>query len=59
MNIEQAKAECQRWLDYLQKQKEKTIAVQQIAAGRRNGSILKEEALRRLQVIDNKSSLTV
>ena len=59
MNIEQAKAECQRWLDYLQKQKENTIAVQQIAAGRRNGSILKEEALRRLQVIDNKSSLTV
>lgn len=53
MKLAEAKAECQRWLDYLDRQKEKTIAMQQIAADRRSGKCNETEAYARLRRLDS------
>lgn len=58
MTIDQAKAECQRWFAYLDRQREKSIAVQKIAAERRAGTIDEAEGKRRLRALDN-CSVTV
>lgn len=52
MNLAEAKSECQRWLDYLKRQEEKSIAMQQIAADRRDGKYDVHEARRRMRVLD-------
>lgn len=52
MNLMQAKVECQRWLAYLERQKEKSVTIQQIAADRRNGVCDEQQAKRRLRAID-------
>ena len=57
MNLPQAKAECQRWLDYLKHQEEKSIALQKIADDRRAGSYDVHEARRRMRALD--SNVTV
>lgn len=59
MKIDQAKEECQRWLDYLERQKAKTAAIQQIASDRRSGKCTQDEGKARLRAIDNPSSVTV
>lgn len=52
MNLAEAKIECQRWLDYLERQKERSIRIQQIAADRRTGKCSEDEGRRRLRAID-------
>ncbi|WP_041299785.1 hypothetical protein [Hyphomicrobium sp. MC1] len=52
MTYDQAKAECERWFASLDREREKTIAVQKIASDRRQGLIDEAEARRRLRVID-------
>lgn len=53
MNLAEAKAECQRWLAYLERQKAKSIAMQQIAADHRNGTCSEEEGKRRVRALDS------
>jgi len=52
MNLAEAKAECQRWLDYLKRQEEKSIAMQNLARDRRAGTCSDEEMRRRRDAID-------
>lgn len=59
MDLNQAKAECQRWLDYLERQKEKSVAMQQLASDRRLGKCTADEARRRLSALDSRCSVTV
>lgn len=59
MNHVEAKAECQRWLDYLDRQKAKAGAVQKLASDRRLGRISEEDGKRLLRQLDNHSSVTV
>jgi hypothetical protein len=59
MTLSEAKAECQRWLDYLERQKEKTIAIQKLAAECRKEKLSADEGRRRLRAIDDRCSLTV
>jgi len=59
MNLTDAKAECQRWLDYLDRQKEKSVAIQKIAGAVRRGEIDAAEGKKRLRAIDDRCSLTV
>lgn len=53
MNLTDAKAECQRWLDYLDRQKARSIVIQQIAADRRAGKCSYEDGQKRLRKVDN------
>ena len=48
MDVDEAKAECQRWLDYLKRQEEKSIALQRLAADRRAGRCDEKEMRRRM-----------
>lgn len=59
MNLLEAKAECQRWLDYLDRQKEKSIAIQKIAGAVRRKEIDSAEGKKQLRAIDDRCSLTV
>ena len=52
MTLTEAKTECERWLAYLDQQKAKSIAMQQIAADRRNEKCSKEEGWRRVRALD-------
>src|SRR5690242_8141469 len=52
MNREQAIAECNRWLAYLDRQKEKSDAMQRIAADRRQDKCTADEARRRVRALD-------
>lgn len=53
MKIDEAKAECQRWLDYLDREKERSVAMQGLASERRQGLIDEAEGRRRLRALDN------
>jgi hypothetical protein len=59
MTIDEAKAEGQRWLDYLKRQEEKSIAIQKIAGAVRRGEIDSAEGKRQLRKIDDRCSATV
>jgi hypothetical protein len=59
MKLVEAKAECQRWLDYLDRQKEKSIAIQKISGAVRRGEIDSVEGKKQLRAIDDRCSLTV
>lgn len=59
MTLTEAKIECQKWLDYLDRQKEKSTAIQKVAAQARQKNLTHEEAKRQLRVIDDRCSLTV
>lgn len=58
MSIDEARAECERWFAYLQRQEDKSIELQKIAAARRAGEMDLEEARRRMRALDN-CSVTV
>ena len=58
MKLEEAKAECERWLAYNQRQKDKSIALQKIASQVRSGEITSEEGRRKRRSIDG-CSVTV
>ena len=58
MKLEEAKAECARWFAYLDKQREKAVAMQKIATEVRTKKIDENEARRRVRTLDN-TGLTV
>lgn len=58
MDLVRAKAECVRWFAYLDRQREKSIELQKIAAARRDGSMTEDEARRKIRALDN-CSVTV
>lgn len=49
MKLEEAKAECERWLAHLDHQRERALNMQRIATAVRNGEIDQEEARRRVR----------
>lgn len=51
MKLDEAKAECQRYLDYQQSQEEKSAALQRLEAERRAGKHTAAEAQRIIQQI--------
>ena len=59
MTLDEAKAEGQRWLNYLAAQEEKSVAIQKLATEVRRDKMAHEEAKRRLKAIDDRCSLTV
>lgn len=58
MKLDEAKAECQRYLNYLQSQEDKSAALQRLAAERRAGKHTAAEAQRIIQQIQG-AGLTV
>lgn len=59
MTLDEAKSEGQRWLDYLKRQEEKSVAIQKIAGQVRRGEIDSAEGKRQLRMVDDRCSLTV
>lgn len=59
MNLIEAKAECQRWLDYLDRQKAKSVAIQTLAAECRQGKYDADEGRKRLRALDDPCNVTV
>lgn len=57
MNLAEAKIECERWLAYLARQEERSVALQKLATERRAGRCKDADVPRRLAAIDN--SVTV
>lgn len=58
MNVFEARAECQRWLAHLDRQKEKAAAMQQVASDVRTGKCTQDEGRRRVRTLDG-GGLTV
>ena len=52
MTLTQAKAECNRWFEYLARQQHKSLQLQNIAALRRLDKIGEHEARRRVRTLD-------
>jgi len=52
MKIDDATAECKRWLAHMDEQRAKSIAMQRLASERRAGTCTDEEKDRRLRAID-------
>jgi hypothetical protein len=52
MKLDEAKTECERWFAYLQRQKDKSVALQKIASARRTGEIDEQEGRRRVRQLD-------
>ena len=52
MNLDEAKAECERWFASIQRQKDKSVALQNLARERREGKWTDEEARRKVRQID-------
>lgn len=52
MNLAEAKEECQRWFDYIERQKRKSLALQELARERRAGTCSDDEMRRRMAAID-------
>lgn len=57
MTMKEAKEECERWLAYLKRQEERSIALQKLATDRRAGTCDDVEMRRRMAAIDR--SITV
>ena len=57
MKLAEAKAECGRWLFYLERQRHRSIELQKLAADRRNGVCSDSEKNSRMAAIDR--SVTV
>jgi hypothetical protein len=55
MSIADARVECERWFAYLDKQREKSIAMQKIASARRAGTMDLDEARRQQRALDGNS----
>jgi hypothetical protein len=53
VKLAEAKTECERWFAYLQRSKDKAIAMQEIAGARRRGEIDEQEGRRRVRALDN------
>lgn len=59
MTMDEAKDEGRRWLDYLKRQEDKSVAIQKIAGSVRRGDIDSAEGKRQLRAIDDRCSVTV
>ena len=57
MNTKDAVDECQRWFAYLDRQKEKTIKMQQLASKARQGPEQAAEAQRELRQMDRQPTV--
>lgn len=55
MKPSEAIKECERWWAYLERQKEKSLEVQKLAALARTGPVGQAEAQKRLRQLDTKS----
>lgn len=53
MKLSEAKAECERWFKYLDKQRQKSIDMQKIASDVRNNIITSDEARRKVKILDS------
>ena len=53
MKLQDAKQECERWLSYLEAQKERSIATQKIASDVRKGVLSSDDGKRALRRLDN------
>ena len=51
MTLTEAKAECERWFEYLQGQKDKSVALAKLASERRRGLVGEQEGRRRVNEI--------
>lgn len=52
MTLEEAKAECGRWFAYLERQRLRSLELQQLASARRAGILTLEEANQRMHQMD-------
>jgi predicted Fe-Mo cluster-binding NifX family protein len=52
VKLAEAKDECARWFAYLDRQREKSLAVQKIASQVRSGEITSDEGRRKLRTLD-------
>lgn len=52
MKIEEAKAECDRWLAHCDRQRKKSIALQKLATERRAGAVADKDVQTRLAAIE-------
>lgn len=52
MKLPEAKAECERWFAYLERQKERSVELQRLASERRAGTCDDAEMRRRMARID-------
>lgn len=52
MTLDDAMAECERWFSHLQRQRDKSIGLQEIAAKRRAGTMTLDEARRMQRQLD-------
>ena len=59
MTLDEAKAECGRWLAHLKRQEERSVALQKLAAERRAGTCDDAEKRRRLADLDRQAGVTV
>jgi Tfp pilus assembly protein PilX len=57
MTLTEAKIECNRWFAHLQRQRDKSIAMQRIATALRAGELSHQEAQRQVRTLD--SGMTV
>lgn len=52
MKLTEAKAECERWFAYLDRQREKSLSLQKLATQVRSGEITSDEAQRKMRTLD-------
>jgi hypothetical protein len=55
MTLAEAKAECDRWFAHLDRQREKSISMQKIAAAVRAGEITRGTAQHRVRALDGRA----
>ncbi len=55
MKMAEAKAECERWFAYLDRQRDKSLALQKIASRVRSGEITSDEGRREIRNIDGRA----
>jgi hypothetical protein len=53
MKLVDAIAECERWLEYLEAQRQQSFELQKLARATRAGDITGDEARRRMRALDN------
>jgi hypothetical protein len=58
VKLAEAKEECERWFTYLEREKDRCVTIQQIAAAVRKGEITSDEGQKRIRRIDG-CSVTV
>lgn len=55
MKLAEAKEECERWFAYLDRQRDKALAMQKIASRVRSGEITSDEGQREVRKLDSRA----